>query len=87
MCIRDRAPVDRVVGQLLDGVQGLPPVANEGAQLRALQGHKNPIVDVYKRQAVSYEALAFATCFGTEDQKEGMQAFLEKRKEKHFKNK
>ena len=37
--------------------------------------------------AVSYEALAFATCFGTEDQKEGMQAFLEKRKEKHFKNK
>ena len=24
--------------------------------------------------------------FGTEDQKEGMQAFLEKRKEKHFKN-
>ena len=36
--------------------------------------------------AVSYEALAFATCFGTEDQKEGMQAFLEKRKEKHFKN-
>ena len=36
--------------------------------------------------AVTYEALAFATCFGTEDQKEGMQAFLEKRKEKHFKN-
>ena len=36
-------------------------------------------LDVYKRQ--------FATCFGTEDQKEGMQAFLEKRKEKHFKNK
>ena len=36
--------------------------------------------------AVTYEALAFATCFGTEDQKEGMQAFLEKRKDKHFKN-
>lgn len=36
--------------------------------------------------AVTYEALAFATCFGTEDQKEGMQAFLEKRKEKNFKN-
>lgn len=36
--------------------------------------------------AVTYEALAFATCFGTEDQKEGMQAFLEKKKDKHFKN-
>jgi len=26
-------------------------------------------------------------CFATEDQKEGMSAFLEKRKEKNFKNK
>ena len=30
--------------------------------------------------------ISTATCFGTEDQKEGMQAFLEKRKDKHFKN-
>ena len=30
--------------------------------------------------AVTYEALAFATCFGTEDQKEGMKAFLNKTK-------
>ena len=29
----------------------------------------------------------FAMCFATEDQKEGMGAFLEKRKEKHFQNK
>ena len=35
----------------------------------------------------AFEAEAFGVCFGTEDQKEGMQAFLEKRKEKHFKNK
>lgn len=36
--------------------------------------------------AVTYEALAFAACFDTEDQKEGMVAFLEKRPGKHFKN-
>ena len=33
--------------------------------------------------AISYENELFALCFATEDQKEGMTAFLEKR-EKHF---
>jgi enoyl-CoA hydratase len=36
--------------------------------------------------AVTYEALAFATCFGTEDQKDAMKAFVEKRKLEGFKN-
>ena len=36
--------------------------------------------------ALSYESEAFGECFSTEDQKEGMTAFVEKRKEKHFKN-
>lgn len=36
--------------------------------------------------AASYEALAFAVCFDTEDKDEGMEAFLEKRSERHFKN-
>ena len=36
---------------------------------------------------IAVENELFAMCFGTEDQKEGMGAFLEKRKEKHFKNK
>ena len=33
--------------------------------------------------AIAYENELFALCFATEDQKEGMTAFLEKR-EKHF---
>ena len=37
--------------------------------------------------AVTYEALAFATCFGSEDQKAGMQAFLDKKPIEKFKNK
>ena len=36
---------------------------------------------------IALENELFAMCFATEDQKEGMSAFLEKRKEKHFQNK
>ena len=36
--------------------------------------------------AATYEALAFATCFGTEDQKDAMKAFVEKKKLDGFKN-
>lgn len=36
--------------------------------------------------AISLEAELFGECFSTEDQKEGMSAFVEKRKEKQFKN-
>lgn len=35
--------------------------------------------------ALAYEAEAFGLCFSTEDQREGMSAFLEKRAEKNFK--
>ena len=35
----------------------------------------------------AFEAEAFGVCCGTEDKKEGMSAFLEKRAEKHFVNK
>lgn len=37
--------------------------------------------------AINYEAEIFGECFASEDQKEGMTAFLEKRTEKNFKNK
>lgn len=36
--------------------------------------------------AVAYESEVFGACFATEDQKEGMTAFLEKRKDKSFNN-
>ena len=38
-------------------------------------------------QAVVIEEKLFGSCFQTADQIEGMGAFLEKRKEKHFQNK
>ena len=37
-------------------------------------------------QAIAIEEKLFGACFETEDQREGMAAFLEKRKEKQFKN-
>ncbi len=36
---------------------------------------------------IAYENELFGLCYATADQKEGMKAFLEKRKEKHFENK
>ena len=75
--------------QLMDEAMKLAQKICTNAQ-KAIRASKLAIrrgIDCDISTAVSYEALAFATCFGTEDQKEGMQAFLEKRKEKHFKNK
>ncbi|KEH97372.1 short-chain-enoyl-CoA hydratase [Clostridium massiliodielmoense] len=37
--------------------------------------------------AINFEAELFGACFSTEDQTEGMTAFLEKRQEKNFQNK
>ena len=37
-------------------------------------------------EAVAIAAEDFGKCFATEDQTEGMSAFLERRKEKHFNN-
>ena len=74
--------------QLMDETMKLAEKICKNAQ-KAIRASKLAIrrgMDCDISTAVSYEALAFATCFGTEDQKEGMQAFLEKRKEKHFKN-
>ena len=43
--------------------------------------------DLAMDDAVALEAKVFGQCFETEDQREGMKAFLEKRKVEGFKNK
>ena len=66
--------------QLMDEAMKLAQKICTNAQ-KAIRASKLAIrrgIDCDISTAVSYEALAFATCFGTEDQKEGMQAFLEK---------
>ena len=74
--------------QLMDEAMKLAEKICKNAQ-KAIRASKLAIrrgMDCDISTAVSYESLAFATCFGTEDQKEGMQAFLEKRQEKPVKN-
>ena len=84
-----------LVNEVLDPEQ-LLPTAIEWANCIAAQApvavrqskqciRRGSQVDI--TTAVTYESQAFGLCFGTEDQKEGMSAFVEKRKEKHFKGK
>lgn len=65
---------DRIAGNAPIAIRTIKRAVNEGLDL--------PITD-----AIQHEVDLFSTCFSTEDQKEGMQAFMEKRKEKVFKNK
>lgn len=57
------------------------PVAIRNIKKAVNEGFDMPI-----DAAIQHEISLFAACFATEDQKEGMKAFLEKRKEKVFKN-
>ena len=50
--------------------------------LRAIKTLINDGYDLPLERAVPMEAEAFATCYSSPDQKEGMTAFLEKRKPK-----
>ncbi len=60
---------------------------NAPIAIRNLKRAVNEGLDMPIQAAIQHEVELFSTCFLTEDQKEGMQAFLEKRKEKDFKNK
>lgn len=65
---------NRIASQAPIAIRNIKKAVNEGLDL--------PI-----DQAIQLEVGLFAACFATQDQKVGMQAFLEKRKDKAFTNK
>ena len=69
------------VMKLAERIANNAPIAVQAAKRAMTQGISLPI-----GQAVVCEEKAFGSCFATEDQKEGMGAFLEKRKPAGFVN-
>lgn len=67
---------------MADRIAGNAPIAIRNIKKAVNEGLGMPI-----EEAIKHEVYLFSNCFTTEDQKEGMQAFLERRKEKVFKNK
>ena len=67
--------------KMADRIAGHAPIAIRNIKKAVNEGLDMPIED-----AIQHEVNLFGNCFTTEDQKEGMQAFLQKRKEKVFKN-
>ena len=69
-------------GELMEAVESLAASIMSagpiGVGLAKASINKSASVDV--DSGLDFEAEAFGLCFGTEDQKEGMAAFLEKRK-------
>lgn len=59
---------------------------NAPTAVRACKQAINEGLDLDMDQAIVLEEKLFGSCFETEDQREGMQAFLEKRKVEGFKN-
>ncbi len=54
--------------------------------IRNIKKAVNDGLDLPIEKAIEVEVALFSYCFASEDQKEGMRAFVEKRKEKVFKN-
>ena len=61
-------------------------IANAPVAVKLAKDAINRGTQVAIDEAVAIEAEDFGKCFATEDQTEGMSAFLERRKEKHFNN-
>lgn len=62
-------------------------IKNAPVAVRLCKDAINRGIQVGIDEAVMIEAEDFGKCFATEDQSEGMTAFLERRKEKNFQNK
>lgn len=60
--------------------------SNAPIAVRNIKKAVNEGLDMPMAEAIQHEVGLFSNCFTTEDQKEGMQAFMQKRKDKAFKN-
>lgn len=60
--------------------------SNAPIAVRNIKKAVNEGLDMPMAEAIQHEVDLFSNCFTTEDQKEGMQAFMQKRKDKAFKN-
>ncbi len=67
--------------KIANRIAGNAPIA-----IRNIKKAVNEGLDMTIEDAIQHEVGLFSNCFTTEDQKEGMQAFIEKRKDKAFKN-
>ena len=59
---------------------------NAPIAVRACKAAINKGPELPMEEAIALEERLFGSCFETEDQKEGMQAFLEKRKHAPYQN-
>lgn len=75
--------------ELLDNAKKLANSIAANAPIAVANCKKaiNEGLDLNMDKAIALEEKIFGSCFKTKDQKEGMNAFLEKRKEKNFQNK
>ncbi len=60
--------------------------ANAPIAVENTKSSVNATMEIGLEEGIELETDLFSECFDSEDQKEGMTAFLEKRKEKNFKN-
>lgn len=77
-------PVDELMDAAMKTASRI--VANAPIAVANTKKAINEGLDKGMPEGIEIEAKYFGHCFTTEDQKEGMTAFLEKRKEKNFKN-
>jgi enoyl-CoA hydratase len=77
-------PLDSLMEEALKMANRI--AANAPIAIRNIKTAVNEGLDLSIDEAIRKEVDLFSVCFNSEDQKEGMQAFLEKRKEKVFKN-